>query len=229
MKRLTLKSLLPEHILTETESSEVEQELKTAFDGELKALASQFNAALQSAQTKVQNKSPEEAEELLQKVSPEMAAVVDVNEAINISAEEIMLLLSTALAMPAIVQTFGILAKKIAKKLGSSGNIGEAIEHFAHKWHHVYIKVVRKTLDISLYKIPLFKRLPEKTKESIAEIFFYVIIGLLGYYSGSAAVSYIERSNLLKGVYEGLLSAIKSGELVTWIRKTIAAYLESGL
>lgn len=241
MKPIMLKTLLPEQIkvsLREEDevSPEVEDlgdEMKKMLDSELSGLKSIASSALKSAETQVKGKSEEEAEKIIASNAPELTKVVEegkrrLREGKKERVNELLdplTIASIALALPKILEWIGKLAKKLAQKFGKEGNVGAAIEHFAHKWHKFYIKLVRAALDAYLFRMPPFNKLDENSRNKIAEIFFMIIVASMGIASGAGAIDALGNSQLFVGGFEGLLTAVKGGEVASWLYNAITPML----
>lgn len=107
----------------------------------------------------------------------------------------------------------------------------EAIIHFTHKWHKVYIKGIKGLLKITgLYAKAGITNDADQTKA--AELVFYTIVAGLAVYSGFGAVSAF-KSSLAKvatsnptaagdfalGAFEAAMTSIKSVELSEFLGK----------
>lgn len=245
MKPIMLKTLLPERISLREEDvdPEVEKmgnELKKMMDTELSGMKMAVTTGMKDAQSKLKGKSEDDAERMAKSTSPEMGKIIEQYKIARIkeskgemTKEQINEIIdpftaaSIALALPKIIEWIGKLAKKIAQKFGGSGDVGAAIEHFAHAFHDVYLKIIRKTLDYTLFMIPKLKKLDEAKKSKIAEIFFYAIVASVGYHAGTAAMDYLDKSELFHGAFEGLMAAIKGGEVTKWVGETMAPILKA--
>lgn len=244
MKPIMLKTLLPEYISLNEEDvdPEVEKmsdELKKMMDAEIGQMKMAVTTGMKDAQNKLKGKSEDDAEKMAKSASPELGKVIEnykvarlketkgemtkqqVNELIDPFTAA-----SIALALPKIIEWIGKLAKKVAQKMGGSGETGEAIEHFAHKFHDLYIKTIRKTLDVTLFMIPKLKKLNEEKKKKITEIFFYAIVASVGFHAGGTAMEALEKSDLFHGAFEGLMAAIKGGEVAMWVGKAVGPILQ---
>jgi len=107
----------------------------------------------------------------------------------------------------------------------------EAIVHFTHKWHKMYIKGIKGLLKITgLFAKAGIKK--EVDQQRAAELVFYTIVAGLAVYSGFGAVSAF-KSGLAKvaaaggtaagdfalGSFEVAMASIKSGELSEFLGK----------
>lgn len=245
MKPIMLKNLLPERVyLTEEdvdpETKKMGDELKKMMDTEMSGMKMAVTTGMKDAQVKLKGKSEDDAERLTKSASPEMGKIIEDYKIARIkeskgemTKEQINELVdpftaaSIALALPKIIEWIGKLAKKIAQKFGGSGDVGAAIEHFAHTFHNLYLKTIRKSLDITLFMIPKLKKLDEAKKNKIAEIFFYAIVASVGFHAGTTAMEYLDKSELFHGAFEGLMAAIKGGEVSKWVGETMAPILKA--
>ncbi len=242
MATLLLKDLLPENINgklyeeeVDDETKDLSDELKKMLDSEISSLKNTIEQGMKFAQSNLKGKSEDDAEKLVKSKSSELAKVVESYKVAKLkeSKGEIsrkklnefidpFTAASIALALPKIIEWTGKIAKKIAQKMGKEGNIGAAIEHFGHNFHMVYIKIIRKVLDVTLFLIPKLKKLDDAKKNKIAEIFFMIIVATMGYFAGTSAMQYLENSELFHGVFEGLMSVVKGGEVAEWTYKALS-------
>lgn len=240
MKPIMLKTLLPEHTFlneedVDPEAKKMGDELKKLMDKEMSAMKMAVTTGMKDAQTKLKGKSEDDAERMTKSISPELGKVIESYKVARIKESKGQMTkqkldefvdpftaASIALALPKLIEWIGKLAKKIAQSMGKTGDVGAAIEHFGHAFHDAYIKIIRKTLDITLFLIPKLRKMDESKKNKIAEILFYVIVAYVGYEAGGAAVEYLKNSEILHGAFEGALAAIKGGEVVAWVGKTMS-------
>lgn len=126
---------------------------------------------------------------------------------------------SIALAVPKLLSLAG---KFVNKFDGPEG--ARWFEEAGHKVHAAYIKAIIKVLTL----IPQYRKAQPQIQKKIAEMVF---IGIVGIMLGASAIGFVEQlttmSNVPLGVTEGILSAIKQGEIRQYLIKQINSLLNS--
>lgn len=145
------------------------------------------------------------------------------------------LIIGIILAAPGIIELLAKVFSKLSsaiKKLfkrdttNDSSDISEKILTFAHKWHKLYITLIRKTLSIS----GIFKKagITDKSEQKkAAEVVFYTIVFGFAIYGGittakgiGSTISKVPAISDIAGIsLEGILTAIKSSEVKQFINK----------
>lgn len=138
-----------------------------------------------------------------------------------LNEEAIMLGVSIALAIPAIVTMVGKMAEWASKKLGGKGEVGNKIAHFGEHLHHMLIGGIQKGLAI----LPGIKKMPKDKQEKLAEIILTVIVATLAVTSGAGAIKALQDSELALASLEGVLTAVKSGEVGAFLSKTVSSMI----
>ena len=153
------------------------------------------------------------------KQNPKLAQVAQegrISESIGLT-----FLASIALAIPGIVKIIGVVVKLVEKALGGKSTAGEAMIHWGHEKHHMILKLILK----GMYFIPGFKKLDKKTQGQVAEVIHIIVVAYLALQSGGAAVASAQKGELgLTGV-EGALTAVKSGEVSSFLATRLATIL----
>jgi hypothetical protein len=118
-----------------------------------------------------------------------------------------------AMAIPALMQVIGKMAKSISQTMGGSGEMGEKIAHIGHDMHEKMVKMIRKGIDAVLGKWKRYNQLDEATKNKIAEGIQVLIVATLAWQSGSGAVDALKAGHHAITGIEGALTAVKAGEI----------------
>jgi hypothetical protein len=115
-------------------------------------------------------------------------------------------ILGLVLSAPTIVKWAGIAASKLGKKLDAKWleKAGHWAEHQGHAWHQGYINLIAAALK------PFMPGVPEDKIQKTAEALLVVVIGTL-FAQGLAN--------------PGVLTAVKSGELASYIQKSLPAVM----
>jgi hypothetical protein len=201
----------------EGESDKMEND----FESVLKSMVGDMKSKTSDLE-KLQN-DKEQIKTALRK-APDLAKVVEgklkrsESKKKNINEVDTVFFIGLALALPKIAEITATLIEKLVKKLGGGdkSKIAEFLRTSAEKMHHVYVKIVR----VALLVVPSFRSADVKTQEKVAEIVFTLIIAGLAVYSGYNAV---KAGISTLGALEGAIAAIKSGEVVQFLSKEIAA------
>jgi hypothetical protein len=100
----------------------------------------------------------------------------------------------------------------------------EKIIEFTHKWHKLYIKAFYYMFKIS----GLYKRAgitDESTRMKVAKIFYYTVVAGLAVAAGVGAVGAFKTAaaqaahgnEFALGTFEGVMAAVKSGEIAAFL------------
>ena len=218
--------------LTEDESENLSPEEEKALTNLMNTFAKQLTAA--ASEVKATAKDSEELKDIIKQnpeLKPLQKAVEEafaasgkgkINEAIG------MLIAGIVAALPKLIEIFGKLTSGIGGFLNSVGfkKGGDKVKQFATKiatagkdLHHKYIHIIEKALGLM---IPSFKNLDSKMQHFVAESVYIAIVALLGYQAGVGVVDAFSKSNWALVGVEGLMAAIKSGEVGQWIATVTA-------
>lgn len=192
----------------------VEDALENAYDD----VTSQFAKVGRDVATDL--KDTEKVTQAI-KQNPAIAKITKegkINEAIGVT-----FLASIALAIPGIIRIIGIIVKLVEKSLGGKGKAGEAMIHWGHEKHHMILKYILKGLKF----IPGFNKLDKKTQEQVSEVVHVIVVAYLALHSGSAATTAIQKGDLGLSGIEGALTAVKTGEVGTFLSTRLAVILGS--
>ena len=118
-----------------------------------------------------------------------------------------------ALAIPAIMELVGKLAKNISQKMGGTGETGEKIAHVGHEIHEKIVGSIRKGLDATFFKIPFLAKLDDAKKDKIAEGVQMLVVGYLAFQSGTGAIDALKAGGHALAGTEAALAAVKAGEV----------------
>jgi hypothetical protein len=110
-------------------------------------------------------------------------------------------------SFPALLKLIGKAVAKIQSKIKGEDVDTNTIIEVAEKLHHMLIGGVEKVL------IHVFRMKDKKAAHRLAVIIFHAIVAGLLIASGKAAFVALKKANWTAGFLEGLLSAIKSGEM----------------
>lgn len=242
MKPIMLKSFLPEEIknpIKEEGNDPIDLETKKAFDELMKDVPSQLKTAVDIAQKKTKGKSEDELQKITAAENPLLGklakeSVMSRKNAIKEDNKNKLnedfgaaFFAGFALALPAILELLGKLAKKIASKFGRSDALGEKMINAGHKLHGLYKKGLRVALNATLFQMPEIINLDEKSKNTITDILFMVLIAYMAFHGGQVATDALKGLNIGKASIEGAVVAIKSGEVSTWVINTIKDILST--
>jgi hypothetical protein len=195
--------------------------MENDFESVLKSMVGDLKSKTSDLE-KLQNDKDEIKNAL--KKAPDLAKVVEnkikksESKKKNINEVDAVFFVGLALALPKIAEITANLIDKLSKKLGGGDKtkIAEFLRTSAEKMHHVYVKIVK----VALLVVPSFRNADNKTQEKVAEIVFTLIIAGLAVYSGFNAV---KAGISTLGALEGAIAAIKSGEVIQFLSKEIAA------
>ena len=123
------------------------------------------------------------------------------NEAVGVA------IAGSIVSFPALLKLVGKAIAKIQSKIKGEDVDTNTIIKVADKLHHMLIGGVEKVL------IHVFRMKDKKAAHRLAVILFHAIVAGLLIASGKAAFKALDKANWTTGFLEGLLSAIKSGEL----------------
>jgi hypothetical protein len=137
------------------------------------------------------------------KLAPEMQ-----NEAVGFA------IAGSIVSLPALLKLIGKAVAKVQSKLKGENVDTNTIIKVADKLHHLLIGGVEKVLQV------VFRIKDKKTAHRLAVIIFHAIVAGLLIASGSAFFKALQKHNTIMSVLEGLLSAIKSGELGVFLIET---------
>ena len=203
-------------ILLEAEMDQIEKTLDQEFGAALRDLANAAKADTNNL--KSESASIEEGQ---------------INESLGVIA-----IIGFILAAPRVVELmakpigkFIKLSKKFLKPkaVQDEKEVAETIIHFAHKWHHGYVKIVKWLLEVS----GTFKKAGFTTdvqKEKAANLVYYVIIAALAVYSGvgsihafkELATAGLETGTLSLAALETAMTSLKSHEVAKFVKQLIA-------
>lgn len=122
-----------------------------------------------------------------------------------------------AMAIPALMQIVGKIAKSISQKMGGTGEAGEKIAHVGHHMHEKMVEMIRKGIDAALGKWKRYNDLDDATKNKIAEGIQMLIVATLAWQSGQGAVDALKAGHHALTGIEGALTAVKAGEIKGFI------------
>jgi hypothetical protein len=140
--------------------------------------------------------------------------IVQDNNKIN-EAVGIVLVAGIALAIPEIVKLIGKVTKVAGKLLGGKGTTGEAIIAKAKKMHHMLVHPI----EWALIKLGIPK---DKAHTAAGVILTTVVAGLMVTSGVGAYKAATTGSTTLAGL-EAALTAVKGGEVTTFLSKSLAA------
>ena len=145
----------------------------------------------------------------------------------QIQNEELMTIAGISLALPGIIKIISFFGKKasqiINKKFGNKISLLKDSEqwfselmHTAEHLHHLYLKpieyVVKKAFGVK----------DEQKAYKISNIIFHSIVAVMLVSSGIGAIKAFKAKELSAGTLESALSAVKTGELNTFISSAIS-------
>lgn len=122
-----------------------------------------------------------------------------------------------ALSGPTILKIIANVTKIASKALGGKGAKSDAVIAAADKAHHFLIGVVEKILGLFLPS-----NIDPKKKHKLAEGMFYLIIGGLLGHGAIEMVGYSKAGNIAMAALKGALNAVKSGEIIIYLKNFIA-------
>lgn len=209
----------------------IEDELEKALGDAAKKFATDMSKVGKDAQTKLQDE--DEVEKVL-KQNPEIEKLAKESVArrgkqltergqLNEELLSVSFLVGLALAIPSIVSLIGSLVKVIEGKLGSKTEMGDKLKHIGHEMHEGIIKYITNGLKL----IPGFSKLKPETQKKISTVVHVVIVAYLAIHSGGVAIesvkSGLEAANISTAAVEGALAAVKTGEVASFLKKSILA------
>tara|TARA_R110000851_G_scaffold11759_5_gene41002 strand:- start:1398 stop:2549 length:1152 start_codon:yes stop_codon:yes gene_type:complete len=119
---------------------------------------------------------------------------------------------------PALLKIFGKVAAKVEGWIKGKKVETNAIIKMADKLHHILIGGIEKAL---------FFVKDKKARHRLAVIIFHAIVAGLLVASGKALVGALAKHKTGMSIFEGVLSAIKSGELGTYLAATFGEIAEA--
>jgi hypothetical protein len=120
----------------------------------------------------------------------------------------------SVVSMPALLKLVGKAVAKVQSKLKGEKVETNTIIKIADKLHHLLIGGVEKALQV------VFRIKDKKQAHRLAVILFHAIVAGLLIASGKALFKALQKHNTIMSLLEGLLSAIKSGELGVFLTET---------
>jgi len=144
------------------------------------------------------------------KLAPEMQ-----NEAVGFA------IAGSIVSLPALLKLIGKAVAKVQSKLKGENVDTNTIIKVADKLHHLLIGGVEKVLQV------VFRIKDKKQAHRLAVIIFHAIVAGLLIASGKAFFKALQKHNTIMSVLEGLLSAIKSGELGVFLIETFGEIAEA--
>jgi hypothetical protein len=156
------------------------------------------------------------------------------NEEVLNESVGVLLIISTLLAAPKIIELLGRgiskvvkLFRKIFKKNSTDGvDTAKRIIEFSHKWHNVYIKL----FEVILSKSGILKKAGITDKNDVrkaAEVVYYTVVAGLAVASGVGSISAFKAAlqttsgSFSMGVFEAVMAAVKSAEVRKFLTKVI--------
>jgi hypothetical protein len=141
------------------------------------------------------------------------------------------------LAMPRVLEIlakpigkFIKLARKVlkSKAVEDETKVADTILHFAHKWHHGYVKVIKWILEVSgAFKKAGFTS--DSQKDKAANLIYYIVIALLAVHSGIDSIHAFKEvataanaGNISIAALESALASIKTQEVALFSKKLMA-------
>jgi hypothetical protein len=137
------------------------------------------------------------------KLAPEMQ-----NEAVGFA------IAGSIVSMPALLKLIGKAVAKVQSRLKGEKVETNTIIKVADKLHHLLIGGIEKVLQF------VFRIKDKKQAHRLAVIIFHAIVAGLLIASGKAFFKALQKHNTVVSILEGLLSAIKSGELGVFLSQT---------
>tara|TARA_B100001093_G_scaffold507029_1_gene566937 strand:- start:313 stop:888 length:576 start_codon:yes stop_codon:yes gene_type:complete len=132
--------------------------------------------------------------------------------------DEALLTLAAGIALsgPTILKIIAKITKTASKFFGGKGATADKVIAAADRAHHFLIGIVEKIIGLFLPS-----NVDPKLKHKLAEGIFYLVIGgLLGHGSIEMAGK-LEAGNISGAAVKGALNAVKSGEIVNYLRTFI--------
>jgi hypothetical protein len=162
------------------------------------------------------------------KMLPTVASTQEKNSE-QLNNESVLLTLAGFnLAFPGILKLIASFGKKgaeiINKKLGNKPGQNKSEQFFndiitaADHLHHIYLKPIELVVK-NIFRV----QDPEKAHK-ISNLVFHAIVATMLFYSGIGAVKAFKSKELASGTLESALSAVKTGELRTFLLNSIAEF-----
>ena len=158
-------------------------------------------------------------------------------------SEGVATIIGAILAAPKVLEYIGRIVQwvvKIFRKLvgkpspeneEGSNAVAEKIKHVAHKWHGMYVYVIKKIVKLSKFQqefwAPDGKEDEEKLK-LVAEVILNVAIAVAGIFAVYGAVTYAAKGKTMMTALELSLGSVKADELAVAVKKVgpkVAQYL----
>ena len=156
------------------------------------------------------------------------------NEGVLNEGFGVLVIISTLLAAPKIIELLGRGISKVVKlfrkifKKNSTDEVDTAkrIIEFSHKWHNVYIKL----FEVILSKSGILKKAGITDKNDVrkaAEVVYYTVVAGLAVASGVGSISAFKTAlqttsgSFSMGVFEAVMAAVKSAEVRKFLTKVI--------
>lgn len=209
----------------------IEDELEKVLGDAAKKFATDMNKIGKSAEQKLQDedevekvlKQNPEIEKLAKESLSKRGKKLTEHGRLNEELLSISFLVGLTLAIPSIVGLIGSIVKVIEGKLGSKTEMGDKLKHIGHEMHEGIIKYITNGLKL----IPGFSKLKPDTQKKISTTIHIIIIAYLAIHSGGVAIESIKSglgsAHISTATIEGALSAVKSGEIASFLKKTILA------
>ena len=228
------ENLIKSHslIIEAEESSEQTADLNADEKAAMDKLMSTFiNQVKKEAGAIKADTTNEKEQEELKKEFPELAKVEDdVKEGrLNEFVVTASLIAGILAALPKLIKILGWLVKGVGSFVGSvlkMKKTGDAIKKFAEKLmhagdelHHAYIGGIETALE---FIIPDFKSLASTVKTKIAELVYLVIVLAMGLSAGLGTFEALHHAQWVHASVEGALSAVKAGEIGSFLAAGIA-------
>lgn len=214
-------------LITEEEGVELSADEKKVMDNLIGTFVDQLKKGAPEVKSTMKN---EKELEKLKKEFPDLAKIEDeVNEdKLNEFVITAHLIAGLIAALPKLTEIFGYLVKGLGSVLSIFSKKGansvkafaEKIIHAGHELHHKYILGIKQGL---IYLVPEFKDLDDKVQEKIAELIYMIIVMYLGMDAGVSTIKALQHADWVHVSIEGLLSAIKTGEIGAWLAKSIGS------
>jgi hypothetical protein len=180
---------------------------------------------------RIRIKESNQNDQLLNQLKSQMSSLLsNIEDTLEDKTQEqnessLLTVASVAIAMPAIlglVAKFGRSASALVKKIKGSKPTDaddakvwfEDLGKIADDLHHIYMRPLEAI-------IGKFVKDPTKAKK-ISHFLFHVIVGIMLLASGAGAVKALQSKEISMATLEAALSAIKGGEIKSYITKLLA-------
>jgi len=235
-----LYDILIEFINTPTplneEGEEESEDLNPAEEKAMEKIMNVFASEIKKSKTAIEKaaEDPKEIEKILNQ-NPELKPLEKaVKEAISKSKngklnEAVGFMIAGLIAaLPKLIELLGKFVSKAGSLLGSFGfKKGEdklkawanKLTHAGHGLHKIYLKILKG----ALYVVPGFNQFPDLVQDKIVEVVYIAIVGYLGFMAGAGMIDALEKASWITFGVEGLLGAIKAGEIGQWVASTVAS------